>query len=1002
MRYCSECSASVPAEATLCPTCGAPLDIQEPTEVDEPKAPELDLEKLQATLSASLSPTYEVLKPVGHGGMGAIFLAREPALKRLVAIKVLAPKLAADKNARARFEREARAAAAISHPNVVRVFAVGETKRTKLPYIVMQYVEGPNLEEWRLRRGRLSEREARRIIGEVAAALAAAHERGLVHRDVKPSNVLLEAETGRAFVADFGVSAALASASDETRLTHTGAVIGTPTYMSPEQSASEPVTPHSDVYSLGILAYELLTGELPFKANSAMGLVAAHLRDTPTPTAQTRPEISPALAQMVDRCLAKTSEERPTADEIARGLLPSLETEVEWPPPGLHELLGRGKLLSRMALFAALGASVAAVAWTFVPEVLLASGGWLERFEITTALSGMPQQTENRLSNAMVLAMFLWQVALTVGLAVYAVATIVFLSTTFRTIERVFRQRSLGWRLSTLIDLLVDHDGRSGLVFAGTGDFASFQESRRKSVLRARRGAAAAEMAGAFWVVVAFAVSTLLLVFGLARVDSTHTLFAELETGLIIFPGFALVLVGLGCRLWERKILGSLARKHSFDAAPDDVARWYETLRAETAKPASPLSWAQDRFAVWSVRIVRLATFLAIPLFALALALGSVATLTAGRFSGRVGAEAAELLETLAGIQRADPVGYARSLWSPCLTSRYSVPGDSSALSLTRMRLSLRHPEAVPSFDVAFASFFDWEPDQRRTNPERAFERALAETIPTDTLELLNELANHPRTTLFRSLAAAQYLGVWDGTGLAERRENSLPLRPLGVTLSEAARANVLAAVLDAAVGNLDSAASRLAENAAVGNLLLRSPSFIANRLGMSILSNQALFPIAALERARGNTERAAQFDRAADQVRMGRQFGNAAGLAPDPDHLEQFVEAVTDGRIPTGYRVSWLRQGWAGLCAHPREILLGPSPERMAAMRSVAESMSDVSQIEEDAVLFEAVWRWPITAAVDGPPQSLDKVRIEDRLLAGSVLRVLACAMPDTRVLAW
>ena len=141
----------------------------------------LDVDKLQKTLASSLVPTYEVLRPLGQGGMGAVFLAKEPALKRLVAVKVLAPDLAKDTAARARFEREATAAAALSHPNVVRVYAVGETKRTKLPYIVMQYVEGPTLKEWHLRKTKIGEREARRIIGEVAAALAAAHERDLVH-----------------------------------------------------------------------------------------------------------------------------------------------------------------------------------------------------------------------------------------------------------------------------------------------------------------------------------------------------------------------------------------------------------------------------------------------------------------------------------------------------------------------------------------------------------------------------------------------------------------------------------------------------------------------------------------------------------------------------------------------------------------------------------------------------------------------------------------------------
>jgi hypothetical protein len=965
-------------------------------EIEAPKPPELDLDRLQATLNASLSPTYEVLKPLGQGGMGAIFLAKEPALKRLVAVKVLAPQLAADNNARVRFEREARAAAAISHPNVVRVFAVGQTKRTKLPYIIMQYVDGPNLEEWRLRRRRLSEREARRVIGEVAAALAAAHERELVHRDVKPSNVLLETETGRAFVADFGVSAALSGATDETRLTHTGAVVGTPTYMSPEQSASDPLTPTSDVYSLGVLAYELLTGELPFEANSAMGWAAAHLRDTPTPTAERRPEISPALAQMVDRCLAKSPEDRPTADEIARGLLPSLETEIEWPPPGLQWLLGRGRTVNRIAHFAAAGAGVATVACAFVPEVLLAGSDWLERFEIATELSGSAELLGNSLSNTTVLTMFAWQVALTVGIVAYGIAGLAFLSAASRTVDRVFRQRTMGWKVGTLLDLAVDHDGRSGLIMAGTGDFASFQESRRKNILRARRGATAAATAGASWVVVAFAVRTLLLVFGITDPEATSTLFSAWDTVLIVAPGCLLVSFGFAFRLWERHILGKLGRQHSFDAEPDDVSRWYESLRTDDAQPAAVLSWKQDRVAVWTTRLSSLALFLVVPVCAVALVLGGVATLTAGRFSGRFGAGATELLAILDDIDREDPIGAARSVWINYLPPRDSIPGSNPTEWLRHLRLNIRHPDALPPYGLPLAAFFEWDAGERRTDAETAFERAVANAIPPDTVALLEYLANHSRTMLLRRMAVGPYIDVWEVADPVGSPPASPPRRSLATAVTEAARANVLAAVFDVSQGNMDLAVQRLGENAAIGEHLLQAPDVAANRLAMSLLSNQALSPLASLERARGDVERAVLLDRAAEQVRLDRRLGNAAGLAPDPTDFDQFLEAVTNRRVPAGYRMSWLRQSWAGLCAHPREILLGPSTERRVEMHAVVDSLAEIPHVEEHAEAFEAAWRWPATTRMVGAPSSEEDVRLEDRLLLGTMLRVFACVVPD------
>ncbi len=998
MSYCAECSASVPDDATHCPTCGAILEVTAQAELEAPKPPELDLDRLQATLSASLSPTYEVLKPLGRGGMGAIFLAKEPALKRLVAVKVLAPQLAADNNSRVRFEREARAAAAISHPNVVRVFAVGETKRTKLPYIIMQYVEGPNLEEWRLRRGRLSEREARRIIGEVAAALAAAHERELVHRDVKPSNVLLETETGRAFVADFGVSAALSDAGDETRLTQTGVIVGTPTYMSPEQSANVPITPTSDVYSLGIVAYELLTGDLPFSANSPMGWAAAHLRDTPTPTAECRPEISPALAQIVDSCLAKSPEERPTSDEIARGLLPSPETEIEWPPPGLQWLLGRARFVNRLALVAAAGAGVATLAWTFVPEILIAGAEWLRRFEIAPDILAPSGQTQTGFSNTAVLAMFLWQVALTVGLVMYGAAGLAFLSSASRTAERVFRQRSLGWRISTLIDIAVDHDGRSGLVIAGTADFASFKHSRRRNVLWARRWATAAVAAGASWIIVAFALHTVLLVLGLTDSEATTTLLSTLDTVLILAPGGLLVSCGLGFRLWERQILGKLGRRHSFDAEPDDVSRWYESIRAEEVQPATSMSYLQHRIGVWSVRLARLGLFLIIPIVVFALALGTVATLTAGRFSERFSGGAAELLATQDQIDTEDPIGTSRAAWAPYLPPSASVPGSFATEGMRRLRLNLRDSEAIPAYGVALAEFFEWNSAERRTVTDEAFERALRNDIPPDTLELLGFLANHPRTMLFRRLAIAPDIDVLHRSS-QEDSSTSAPLRSLAMTVTEAARANVLAAVFEASQGNVEFAVRRLGENAAIGEHLLRTPRVTANRLALRILRNQALYPLASLERARGNVDRAALLDRAAERAKLGQRFGNAAALAPIPEDFGEFVAAATNRRIPIGFRVSWLRQGWAGMCAHPREIILGPSIDRLDAMHEVVIAMSDVPRVRQDAEVFEASWRWPATTLTSGVPSSTAEVRLEDRLLLGAVFRVFSCVIPDNPI---
>ncbi|MBI2536070.1 MAG: protein kinase [Gemmatimonadetes bacterium] len=448
MPYCPECSASVPQGVETCPICGAALVDTPTTGDDYPAQPELDVKALEKQLSTALAPRYELLKLLGAGGMGAVFLAREAALKRLVAVKVLAPALAAYQPARVRFQREARAAAALSHPNVVRVYAVGET-RGKLPYIIMQYVEGLALHDWLLQRGRVPERDARRIIGEVAAALAAAHARDLVHRDVKPANVLIETETGRAFVADFGVSAALSPAGrQETKLTSTGMIIGTPPYMSPEQAAGDAVTPKSDVYSLGILAYELLAGTLPFAANTAAGWAAAHLRDTPESVATKRSELTPQLARLVARCLAKATNDRPSAAEVARALLPSLETEIRWPPPGLGALFGRGAGFTRELLITAGAGVLVLLALAFTPHVLEVHDHWLSRFTLDPAAGAGLAQARPSPDSSQV-SFFVWQTALILGSAVFLLG-VFYLAAVVYWLRRALRYRALGWSWLTL------------------------------------------------------------------------------------------------------------------------------------------------------------------------------------------------------------------------------------------------------------------------------------------------------------------------------------------------------------------------------------------------------------------------------------------------------------------------------------------------------------------------------------------------------------------------
>jgi len=278
-------------------------------------------------LQEAVAGRYAIERELGRGGMGVVFLARDLALDRLVAIKLLPPALAASAERRNRFLREARTAARLSHPNIVPIHAVEESNG--LVYFVMGYVRGETLGDRVRRLGRLSAAEITEVVREVAWALAYAHRQGVVHRDVKPENILLERDGGRAMVTDFGI----AQVSGDTADTPAGRVIGTARAVSPEQAAGEPVDGRSDLYSLGITAYLAATGEWPFDGESAAVLVQ-HLTREPRPVLDLRPDLPPPLARAIERCLAKAPEDRfASGEELAAALGSSLPVLATTPAP---------------------------------------------------------------------------------------------------------------------------------------------------------------------------------------------------------------------------------------------------------------------------------------------------------------------------------------------------------------------------------------------------------------------------------------------------------------------------------------------------------------------------------------------------------------------------------------------------------------------------------------------------------------------------------------------
>jgi len=290
--------------------------------VSEPRSISQSDAELRSHVVRVLESQYEVEKEIGRGGMGIVYKGRDKRLKRPVAIKLLPPELAFRSEIRSRFLREAEMAAQLSHPHIVPIYSVDE--REGLVYFVMALVEGENLGTRIAREGPTKPDEARRILREVGDALAYAHSQNTVHRDIKPDNILIDGQTGRTMVTDFGIARAVSEGAEQ-KLTGTGIAIGTPAFMSPEQSAGDrDIDGRTDLYSLGIVAYQMLCGDLPFNATSTPALLVKHLSERPVPIDQ-RANVPPDLARAVMLCLEKNPGDR---FPDARAFVQALDTGV--------------------------------------------------------------------------------------------------------------------------------------------------------------------------------------------------------------------------------------------------------------------------------------------------------------------------------------------------------------------------------------------------------------------------------------------------------------------------------------------------------------------------------------------------------------------------------------------------------------------------------------------------------------------------------------------------
>ncbi len=295
---------------------------------------------LRDRLTVAAGAQYQIENEIGRGGMAVVYRATDSRLHRTVAIKVLPPDIAFNEAVRTRFIREAQTAAQLSHPNIVPIYSVdevaGESSASgNLAFFVMAYIEGESLGQHLAREGPWPVDQTVRVLREVADALAYAHARGVVHRDIKPDNILIDRASGRPMVTDFGIARAMAG---ETRITATGVAVGTPAYMSPEQALGErEVDGRSDLYSLAVVGYHMLSGDTPFKAVNTPAMLVKHVSERPRPIRERRPDVPAYLAVAIDRALAKKPEDRWSdaaefRDALA-GAQASHRRRQAWTPP---------------------------------------------------------------------------------------------------------------------------------------------------------------------------------------------------------------------------------------------------------------------------------------------------------------------------------------------------------------------------------------------------------------------------------------------------------------------------------------------------------------------------------------------------------------------------------------------------------------------------------------------------------------------------------------------
>ena len=595
-----------------------------------------------------------------------------------------------------------------------------------------------------------------------------------------------------------------------------------------------------------------------------------------------RAEISPEVLQLVDRCLAKDPSERPRAHEVATVMAPSIESEIAWPPPGLGPLLGRGHVLGRIAMVLTATAILVAVCLTLPPAMARAGPQWWTYYAEGRDVSGSALGVVNETNTAASpVTLWIWRIALVSGLTTFLIAAVAFLLIAGRAAVRAAGARRLGWRWATIVDVVMDPDGRNGLLLAGARELAAVPAEHRRSALGARREIVGWRLAGGSWSAVALGAWALAAATGAMQLDGSGALMDWLVLALLAVPA-----IGAGALVWsaianEARLLAPVSRRRphapsSITAEADAstaVATWYAAIDLASGGRAVTASQPPQPGKLPLLTTLALAVMAMLAFGGLAgISLVVVANLVASRNLELTGSETAQLVATMRRLRETDPLGAARRAWVGFLPATIPLSAADARREIVTARPRAKHVGIPARVSDAAGS-----PSRRLGEWWGAAPavvdaiRAAAKGLTSDSASLFAAAAAHPRTEAVRRLSAseASLFTASLGRPLAEYRSLSEVPEPPYAALRAGAQANALGAVAAIARRDYAEAERRLGENAALAERFLAVPRRFAGAFGAGLLQEMALLPLAEVEDLRGDPRPGVELRRAADTVRV-------------------------------------------------------------------------------------------------------------------------------------